>query len=428
MEIIKFAVLIGLLFGFIGLGVPIFLSMGLACVIFALIYDVPIFLMAMSYIRGMDSFAYLAVPFYFLAGDLMNQSGITDRLLRISSALIGHVRGGLSHVNILASMVFSGVSGSAVSDTVAIGSVLIPAMKREGYPSGYAAAITAASSTIGPIIPPSIPFVIYGLLANASIGDLFLAGVVPGALMGVFLLTASYVISVKRRYPSKPRASLRTMVKSFFDASFAILMPIIIIGGITTGIVTPTEAAVVAVVYAILVGIFVYKGLTVRALPRVFKQSMLNSGLVLIIIATTGLFSYLVADMRAADLLVKFFTAFSSDKWVVLTVLVGFFLIWGCVLDPITALLVVVPLLVPVANAVDIDTVHFGVVVVLTLMIGLVTPPVGIVMYIAAALATCRYEEVVKESAWFLFALVMVLAICMYQENLILWLPRYFSG
>jgi C4-dicarboxylate transporter DctM subunit len=428
MEIVKFAVLIGPLFGFIAMGVPIFLSMGLACVIFTLIYKIPIFLMAMSYIRGIDSFAYLAIPFYFLAGDLMNQSGITERLLRFSSALVGHIKGGLSHVNVIASMVFSGVSGSSVADAAAVGSVLIPAMKKAGYHGAYAAAITAAASTMGPIIPPSIPFVMFGLLASTSIGDLFLAGIVPGVLMGIFLLISSYFISRKRNYPSSARASLRTLVKSFLDAFLALLMPIIIVAGITTGIVTPTESGVVAVVYAILIGLFVYKGFTIRELPRILKDSMLNSGLIIIIIATTGLFAYLVADMRAGELLVKFFTALSSDKWVILTVIVIFFLIWGCVLDPITALVVLVPLLVPVANAVGIDTIHFGVVIVLTLMIGNFTPPVGIVLYLTAAMANSRIEDVVKESGWFLLALLSVLAICMYLEGVVLWLPRYFSG
>lgn len=427
MEIFKFAVLIGPLFGFMALGVPIFLSMGLACIIFAIIYKVPLFLMAMSYIRGIDNFAYLAIPFYFLAGDLMNRSGITERLLKFSSALIGHIKGGLSHVNIVASIVFSGVSGSAVADTSAIGSVLIPAMKKEGYHSAYAAAVTTASSTIGPIFPPSIPFVIFGLLASTSIGDLFLGGVVPGLLMGVFLLFSSYFISRRRNYPSSTRAPFKVLIKSFLDAFLALLMPIIIVGGITTGIVTPTEAGVVAVVYAILIGFFVYKGFKMRDLPRIFLGSMLNSGMILIIIATTGLFAYLVADMQAGELLVNFFTAVSSDKWVTLTLIVAFFLIWGCVLDPITALVVLVPLLIPVVDAVGINVTHFGVVVVLTLMIGNVTPPMGIVLYLGAALANCTFEEVVKEAILFLVALFMVLAICMYLEGVVLWLPHYLS-
>jgi len=423
----NFAVLLLPLFAFMALGVPIFLSMALACVIYALLYKIPLFLMAMSYVQGIDSFTYLAIPFYFLAGDLMNRSGITDRMLVFSSAVIGHIRGGLSHVTVIASMVFSGVSGSAVADTSAIGAVLIPAMKKEGYPAGYAAAVTAASSTIGPIIPPSIPFVVFGLLAGTSIGDLFLAGVVPGLAMGLFLLLASYFLSRRRNYPSHPRTSLKVMVKSFLDAFLALLMPFIIIGGMTTGIVTPTEAGVLAVVYAIILGLFVYKGFTLRELPGILRDSILNSGLVLIIIATTGLFGYLVAEMQAGQLIAQFFGRLSGDKWVTLSLIVAFFLIWGCVLDPITGLVVLVPLLIPLVNQVGLSLIHFGVVIVLTLMIGLVTPPVGLVLYLSASLADCSFENVVKESWIFLLALFLVLLGCMYLPGVVLWLPRHLG-
>ena len=337
MDIWAFATLLAPLFGFMALGFPVFVSMGLACVLFVTIYDIPIYLIGMSYVRGVDNFTYLAIPFYFLAGDLMNRSGITDRMLQFTSTLVGHIRGGLSHVNILANMVFSGVSGSAMADASAIGSVLIPAMKKEGYTPGYSAAITAASSTIGPIFPPSIPLVVYGLLSSSSIGDLFLAGMVPGVLMCIFLLISSYLISRKRKYPAHPRASLRQVVQAFGHAFLALLMPLIIVGGMTTGIVTPTEAGVVAVVYAIILGLFVYKGFTLRQLPGILTESVLNSGVILIIIASTGLFAYLVAEMQAGELINEFFTNISTNKWVILSLIVGFFIIWGCLLDPITA-------------------------------------------------------------------------------------------
>ncbi len=428
MDIWAFATLLAPLFGFMALGFPVFVSMGLACVLFVTIYDIPIYLIGMSYVRGVDNFTYLAIPFYFLAGDLMNRSGITDRMLQFTSTLVGHIRGGLSHVNILANMVFSGVSGSAMADASAIGSVLIPAMKKEGYTPGYSAAITAASSTIGPIFPPSIPLVVYGLLSSSSIGDLFLAGMVPGVLMCIFLLISSYLISRKRKYPAHPRASLRQVVQAFGHAFLALLMPLIIVGGMTTGIVTPTEAGVVAVVYAIILGLFVYKGFTLRQLPGILTESVLNSGVILIIIASTGLFAYLVAEMQAGELINEFFTNISTNKWVILSLIVGFFIIWGCLLDPITALVVMVPLTLPVVTSAGIDPVHFGVVTVLTLMIGGVTPPMGILVFLGASLANCSFEEVVKESWIFLLALFLVLALCMFVPDLLLWVPNYYSS
>lgn len=427
MDIQAFAVLLIPLFGFMALGFPVFISMGLASLLFAYIYDIPLYLIGMSYVRGVDNFTYLAIPFYFLAGDLMNRSGITDRMLNFSTALVGHIRGGLSHVNILAAMVFSGVSGSAMADASAIGSILIPAMKKEGYPAGYSAAITAAGATIGPIFPPSIPLVIFGLLSSTSISDLFLAGIVPGILMGVFLLASSFLISRRRNYPAHPRMGWRQASRAFFDAFLALMTPLIIVGGMTTGIVTPTEAGVVAVVYAIILGLYVYKGFTWRQLPSVLVESILNSGVVMIIIATTGVFAYLVAEMQAGELIATFFGGISSNKWIVLTLIVVFFIIWGCLLDPITALVVMVPLLVPVVQQMGIDINHFGVVIVLTLMIGGVTPPMGILTFLSASLANCSYEEVVKESVIFLIALFLVLALCMYFPDLLLWIPRRFS-
>ena len=244
-------------------------------------------------------------------------------------------------MNIIASMIFSGVSGSAVADTSAIGSVLIPAMKKDGYPGPYAAAVTAASSTIGPVIPPSIPLVVYGLLTEESIGRLFLAGAIPGALMGIYLIAASYVISRKRNYPARPRAGLKKVVKSTLDAAAALVMPLIIVVGIVSGIVTPTEAGVLAVAYALVIGLFIYRELNWRELPGHFARSMLSSAYVMAIIASAGIFSYLVAEMRAGDILADFFMSVTQSKWVLLSILNVFFLIWGCILEPMTALVVV---------------------------------------------------------------------------------------
>ena len=285
------------------MGLPIFVSMGLSAVIYSLIFwsDSSFLTIATQMVEFLNNFSYLAVPFFFLAGDLMNAGGITRRLVTFSSAVLGHVRGGLSHVNIVASMIFSGVSGSAVADASAVGSVLIPAMKEEGYPPAYAAAVTAAASTIGPVIPPSIPLVVYGLLTEQSIGRLFLAGAIPGTLVGIYLIIASAIVSKKRGYPSRPRASLKEMLVSGLDAVAALGMPLIIIVGIVSGVVTPTEAGVLAVAYALIIGLFIYKELKWRDLPALFAHSMLSSAYIMAIIASAGIFSYLVAELRAGE-------------------------------------------------------------------------------------------------------------------------------
>jgi len=412
------------------LGLPIFIGMGLAAVVYCTIFwDSSSFItIAAEMVEFLNNFAFLCVPFFLLAGDLMNTGGITRRLVNFSTAIVGHISGGLSHVNIIVSMVFSGVSGSAVADTSAVGSVLIPAMKKEGYPAAYAAAVTAASSTIGPIIPPSIPLVFYGMLTEQSIGKLFLAGAIPGLLVGIYLLLASYYISRKRRFPARPRVSFGSMLKSFFDAALALLMPLIIVGGIVSGIVTPTEAGVLAVVYALIVGLVVYRELKLKDLPRIFSRSMLSSAYLMAIVASAGIFSYLVAEMRAGEILLHFFTNISQSKWVILIILNIFFLIWGCILEPMTALVVVVPMLMPLVKSVGIDPIHFGVVIVLNLMIALFTPPVGIVLYLATALSGERLKLVMKETPPFLLALVLALICVTFFPGLSLWLPRIFMG
>lgn len=424
MAFLQICTLLGPMFIFMGLGLPIYLAMGFTCLIFTLIFDVPIMILAQSYVRGLGSYVFLALPFYFLAGELMNAGGITSRLLKFSNAVIGHIHGGLSHVNIVASMIFSGVSGSAAADVSAIGSVLIPAMKKEGYSPGYAAAVTAASSTIGPIIPPSIPVVVYALISGASIGKLFLAGVVPGIVMGCYLLIVSFFISRRRKYPASSRPTFKEIVRSVCDASLALPMPIIILGGITTGIVTPTEAGAVAVIYGLILGLFVYRELNIKELPRIFFRTMVNCSTVLIIIATTGLFSWIVANMQLGEAIVQIFQSFSTDKWMVLTILMVFFLLWGLVLDAVTATVIMVPIFLPLVQEAGIDLVHFGILVVMNTMIGNSTPPMGLTLFLTSSLARVRVEYTIKEIIPFLIALLLVLFLCTYIPAIVLWLPN----
>lgn len=423
MELVQLAVLLTPMLVFMLLGVPIFLAMGMACFVFVLIFDLPTMILAKSYVTGLASYDFLALPFYFLAGDLMGGGGITQRLVNFTKAFIGHIKGGLSHVTIIAEMIFSGVSGSAVGDASAIGSVLIPAMKKEGYPAAYVAALNASTSTLGPIIPPSIPMVVYGLIAHVSVGKLFLAGALPGVILGGYLLAVSVYLSYKRHYPSDRRATLRDILRITVNAFPAVIMPAIILGGIVTGIVTPTEAGVIAVVYGLLVGAFLYKELKIRDLPRIFGDAMVNSASILIIIATTGLFIWIIANMGLGDFLVTSFLSISTNKWVILGVVNVFFLLWGCFLDPIVALVVVVPILIPVVQQAGIDLTHFGLIVIMNLGIGTLTPPVGVILYLCASMAKAKLEDAIREMVPFFVVLLLALVVFTYVPATVMWLP-----
>ena len=407
------------------IGVPVFFAMGLASLLFILFTQgaVPVNVLASSMVQGMDSFAFLAIPFFFLAGELMNTGGITRRLLAFAGALVGHIRGGLSHVAILSSMVFSGVSGSAVADASAIGSSVIPAMKEQGYPPAYAAAVVAAASTMGPIIPPSIAFVVYALVSEVSIGKLFLAGAIPGLLMGVYLLATAAIVARRRNFPFSERASGRRLLHALRDALPALAMPAVILGGIVGGVTTPTEAGVAAVLYAILVGVFVYRELDWRRIAVITRESMISSGMILLTIAASGIFSWLVANMAIGDTLAKTLLALTDSRWVMLALINIALLLWGLALEPAVALVTLVPVLVPVANAYQIDLVHLGVIVVLNLMIGQLTPPSGVITFLTAQIAGAPLHEVFREALPFTLALIAVLLLITYVPALALWLP-----
>lgn len=424
-QFLMFGLLMGAFLAFALLGVPVFFAMGLAALVFIALSGgaVPLSVMASSLVQGIDSFAFLAIPFFFLAGELMNTGGITARLLGLANALVGHIRGGMSHVAVLASMIFSGVSGSAVADASAIGSSLIPAMKEQGYPPAYAAAVVAAASTMGPIIPPSIAFVVYALVSEVSIGKLFLAGAVPGLLMGVYLLAACTLVARRRNFPFSKRASRSQLWAALKDALPALAMPLIILGGIVGGITTPTEAGVAAVIYALLVGKFLYRELTWRQVAVITRESMISSGMILLTIAASGIFSWLVANMAIGETLAKGMLALTDSRWVMLVIINIVLLLWGLALEPAVALVTLVPVLVPIANAYQIDLVHLGVVVVLNLMIGQLTPPSGVITFLTAQLAGAPLNAVFKEALPFTVALLLVLVLVTFVPVLSLWLP-----
>jgi tripartite ATP-independent transporter DctM subunit len=418
--------LIGL-FVFFALNIPISFSMILTSVIYLILKgDIPLIVVAHRVAAGTDKYLLLCIPFFFLAGELMNAGGIMERLVRFSKSLVGHIPGGLGHVNVVSSMFFSGISGSAVSDASGLGMLEIELMRRSGYDDGFSGAITAASATIGPVIPPSIPFVIYGGITGVSIGKLFLGGVIPGLLMGLFLMAFVYRIAIKRDYEKSPRASITDIVKEFYRSILVLILPLIILGGILSGAFTPTEAAVVAAVYALIVGTIVLKGIRPNEVFPLMIRVGLNSAKLLFIIASASLFGWIMAREGVPLLLANTFMSISENPYVILLLINIMLLALGCFMEPITIMIILVPILTPLIQAVGIDLVHFGVIMTLNLMIGLITPPLGMVMFVVVNIAKISIGELTKELLPMLVALLMVLLLITYIPSLVLWIPNMF--
>jgi len=377
---------------------------------------------------GADSFPLLAVPFFVLAGALMNTGGITQRLVRFANVLVGHIRGGLAHVVVVTNMIMAGISGSALADAVGTGAILIPAMQRSGYSTPFAAAITGAAGTIGPIIPPSIPFVIVGSITGVSIGRLFLGGAVPGILMGFYLMVFAYCIALRRNYPRGERARMGEVARAFVDASLAIVMPIIILGGILAGVCTPTEAAVVASVYALVVGAFVYRELAWADLPKVLVDTVLVTASLLLIISAASPFAVILTWQGAARLLTDALLGVTRDPFVMLLGINVVLLILGCFMEGLSLIIILVPIILPLVTALGVDPVHFCVLFVLNTTIGTITPPFGVIMFAMIALAKTTMAAFSREAWPFITALVLVLLTITVFPPLVTWLPSVLMG
>ena len=415
------------LFFFFALNIPIAFSMILTSLLYLIIKgDIPLIVVVQQIAVGTDKYLLLAIPFFFLAGELMNAGGIMDRLVRLSKALVGHIPGGLGHVNVVESMIFSGMSGSAVSDVTAMGFIEIEMMRRTGYSSGFAAAITGASATIGPVIPPSIPFVIYGGITGVSIGKLFLGGIVPGVLMGFFLMVAIYVLAIRRGYERSVRPPLFQILKEILHAIPILVLPLIIIGGILSGVFTPTEAAVVAAVYAFFLCTIVLKGTHLREVSRLMIKVGLSTAKLMLIIAAASLFGWIMARENAPLLMTKAFLSISNNPYVVLLLINILLLVLGCVMETIAVMVILVPILTPLVQSMGVDLIHFGVMITLNLMIGLFTPPVGMVMYAVISIAKVSVIEFTREGLPFIIALLAVLFLVTYFPSIVLWVPSLF--
>lgn len=424
-----FAICIITLIGLSVLGLPIGLAMITASILYLAASGQDMSLAAEQLLNGLNgSYVLLAVPLFIFSAALMNAGSMTDRLLRFCNLLVGRFRGGLGHVNVVQSVIFSGMSGSAIADAAGSGKLIIDMMRRgNAYTASYAAAITAATAVIGPIIPPSIPMVLYALISDASIGYLFLGGVIPGLLMATAQMGVNTWMAHRHGFPIAERVPLRELPRLTWDALPALLMPVILLGGIYGGVMTPTEAAAVAAAYAFLVAALLYRSLSLREAYGTVLESARSTAAIGMLIAGALAFNYVVASENIPTTVRSLLAGYELSQWQFLLAVNLLLLVLGCLLEGSTILLVVVPVLIPTAQALGIDMVHFGVVVVVNIMIGLVTPPYGLLLFIVAKLSDSSIGAVTRDSLPFILVMIVSLAAITAIPDLVLWLPRQFG-
>ncbi|WP_114748346.1 TRAP transporter large permease [Pleomorphovibrio marinus] len=408
------------------LGFPIAFALGLSAFAYLLFSDIPLMVVPQKMYAGIDVFVLLSIPGFILAGNLMNASGITSRFIRFCNALLGHIRGGLGLANVGASMLFGGISGTAIADTASIGSVMIPAMKKEGYDAPFSCALTASSSTIGPVIPPSLPMIIAATLTGLSVGKLFIAGIVPGLLLGMGFMVMTYLIAVKRKYPKSDRAPVRVVAKSFFQAFWAIMMTLVILFGIIGGIFTPTEASIVAVIYAIAIGLWVYKELEWKMIPAVILQSAKTTASLMVLVGFANLFAWIMTVEELPQWIADKMLSLTENKLLLLLMINLLLIFVGAFMETIAALLILFPVLLGVAVQVGVDPVQFAIIMVFNLVIGLTTPPVGVCLFVASSIGKISLEKIAKAGLPFLIVSLIVLLLVTYIPAVSLWLPGLF--
>ena len=421
--------LLGFFFGslvlMLVLGFPIYLCLiGSSLVYIFMSGNLSPLIAVQRVILAPDSFTLLAVPFFILAGQIMNSGGVTNRIFRFARTLVGHYRGGLGYVNIVASIIFAGMSGSALADAGGLGMVEIKAMRDAGYDDDFSLGVTAASSTVGPIIPPSIPFVIFGAVANVSVGGLFVGGFVPGLIMGLTLAVSVFIVARRRNYPVHPRASLREVLVAFKEAFLALLMPLIIIGGIWMGIMTPTEAAFVSILYALIVTGLIYRELSFKQLPQMMIATIRMVVPAILIVGGANIFGWIMNYEKIDQLLLKALLGITTNKYVILFIINLILLFLGMFLEVISAIMLVLPVLAPLVQIIGIDPIHLGVVMVLNLMIGLLTPPVGFVIYILSSTTKNSVNMVIRSVTPWLIPLLAALFLITFVPELVMFLPR----
>lgn len=418
-------VLFGALIGFLLSGIPVAFAMGLAAIVYIAFFgdNLNLAILAQSLTTGINNHPLIAIPLFFLAGELMNRGGVTGRIVNCFLAWAGHRRGGLGHAVVLSNVGIAGMSGSAVADAAMTGPVLIPSMVNAGYGRAYSAATVAAAAVIGPIIPPSIPMIIYGAVTDTSVARLFMAGAVPGLVIGVYLMICNHLISSRRGYGGAARLPWRDRWAITLPAIPALLTPVIILGGMVGGVVTPTEAGLIAVLYALLLG-FAYREFTLRSLYELAGEVSVSVGGILLVVGAGASFGWILANLGVGPAVVAALLSLSTDPATLLLLVNVLLLILGCLMDPIAILLIFTPILAPLMAQIGVDLVQFGVIITLNLMIGLITPPVGYLLFISSAIAKVSVDAVIRESWPFLIALLLCLAMVTYWPDFSLALPN----
>jgi tripartite ATP-independent transporter DctM subunit len=421
------AVMFGGFAALIVLRVPVSFALGLACLpIFILDERLTPIVLITEMQKSYNAFILLAVPFFLLAANIMNSAGITERLVAFTRTMVGHFRGGLAQINVVVSMLFAGISGSSTADAAGEGSLIIPAMRREGYDASFSVAITACSSVMGVIIPPSILMVVWGGVMNVSIGGLFLAGFVPGILVGLSQMVAVHLYARARRYPVYPRATLRQFVTTLASALLALLTPVIVVGGVVGGFVTPTEAAVLAVLWSLFVGLFLYRSLALRQVPLVLYETARLASISLFCIGTASAFGWLLAYYRIPRTVVDWLAPFATGVTSAGLIMAVIFLVIGCFIDAIPAIIIIGPLLAPLAQSAGMHPIHFAIIGVVAMAFGLVTPPYGLCLLIDCAIAGIRVRDALGDVLVILIPMLIALLLVILFPALILALPRFF--
>ncbi|MCE2452426.1 MAG: TRAP transporter large permease [Nitrospinae bacterium] len=418
-------ILVLLFFFFLAFNTPIALALVFTCLFYlTFLSEMPVTFLASIMIGSLEHYSLIAIPLFIFAAQIMNIAKVTDRIFDFAKTLVGHFTGSLGHANIVASIIFAGMSGSALADAAGLGRVEIEGMTKEGYDKPFSAAVTAASSCIGPIIPPSIIMVIYASIAEESAGRVFLGGVIPGFFMGGAMMVIVYFISRKRGYKKYPRASLVQIWKSFRSAFLALMTPAIILGGIGSGATTPTEAAVLAVAWSLFLGMVVYKEVRLTDIPRILSTVIIYTAVVLFIFSAASVFTRLITIERVPFIFAHFLMTALQEKWLILFVLNIFLLIGGMVMEPTPLLLIVTPVMLPIAQALDIDLVHLGVFMVLNLVIGNLTPPFALALYVVSDITKVPFWTIVRATTPFYIPLIVTLFAMVYYSPLVMWLPN----